>query len=306
MADAEEEKAPRFITEEADTTDTKPESVVSLEPTMSKNQRKRFLKHQRYLENKKIKKLRKKEKKKELQELRKNETTEKRSDRQIDQPVKKWRRMESPSASPLRVAIDLSFDDLMREHDVKKLVKQVQRCYAVNRRAEHPLQLYLTSFGGQSQETLDDTGGHYRSWDIHIRTEGLTEAFSKDDIIYLTSESPNVLRTLDTSKVYVIGGLVDHNHHKGLCYRQAVERGLGHAQLPIGEYVKLNSRKVLTVNHVFEILVQFTESQDWKDAFFKVLPARKVEGETEGKEEENEKKCGRNDLNSTEEKNEWH
>ena len=61
---------------------------------------------------------------------------------------------------------------------------------------------------------------------INIRKESYAEVFGKDRVVYLTSESTHVLETLETSKVYVIGGLVDHNHHKvsnlnqvlSLCY----------------------------------------------------------------------------------------
>ena len=51
-------------------------------------------------------------------------------------------------------------------------------------------------------------------WQINISKESYAEVFGKDNIVYLTSESPNVLETLEPSKVYVIGGLVDHNHYK--------------------------------------------------------------------------------------------
>ena len=56
--------------------------------------------------------------------------------------------------------------------------------------------------------------------DISIKTEHYGEVFAKEELVYLTSDSPNVLQELDRKKAYVIGGLVDHNHHK---VRQAAQ-----------------------------------------------------------------------------------
>lgn len=50
--------------------------------------------------------------------------------------------------------------------------------------------------------------------DVHIKPEHFHEVLSKEELVYLTSDSPNVLQELDENKAYVIGGLVDHNHHK--------------------------------------------------------------------------------------------
>ena len=250
--------------------------------TMSKKQRKKIIKHQLFLERRKVKRQEKRQRKKEekriTQEERKREDGDDVASMSGPFP-KKFKSMNSDDASSLRIAIDLSFDDLMSDRDLQKLLKQVQRVYSVNRRAPHPVQLYLTSFGDKVKSKLQEIKCNYQQWDVHIKTESYSDLFATDDIVYLTSDSPNVLSEMDQSKAYVIGGLVDHNHHKGLCYKLAVDRGVAHAQLPITEFVKLNSRKVLAVNHVFEILLHFTESKDWKDAFCKVLPARKVVSE---------------------------
>uniref|UniRef100_A0A2K5P1V7 tRNA methyltransferase 10 homolog A n=1 Tax=Cercocebus atys TaxID=9531 RepID=A0A2K5P1V7_CERAT len=169
--------------------------------------------------------------------------------------------------STLHLIIDCSFDDLMVLKDIKKLHKQIQRCYAENRRALHPVQFYLTSHGGQLENNMDENDKGWVNWkDIHIKPEHYK------DLIYLTSDSPNILKEVDESKAYVIGGLVDHSHHKGLTYKQASDYGINHAQLPLGNFVKMNSRKVLAVNHVFEIILEYLETRDWQEAFFTILP----------------------------------
>jgi len=49
---------------------------------------------------------------------------------------------------------------------------------------------------------------------VSFHTEPYINVYPKGKIIYLTSESKNVIECLEHDCVYVIGGLVDHNAHK--------------------------------------------------------------------------------------------
>ena len=95
-----------------------------------------------------------------------------------------------------------------------------------------------------------------------------------------------MLTELENDKFYVIGGLVDHNSQKGLCHREATALGIQTARLPIDEFIHLNSRKVLTVNHVFEILAAVSEGKGWKEALLGTIPERKGVSAKEVEEEE--------------------
>ena len=94
-------------------------------------------------------------------------------------------------------------------------------------------------------------------------------------IVYLTSDSPNTLDRLYPHTSYIIGGIVDKNRHKGICYKRACERGIPTAKLPIGEYMTMQSRSVLAVNHVVEIMLKWLETGNWGEAFLSVIPKRK-------------------------------
>lgn len=95
------------------------------------------------------------------------------------------------------------------------------------------------------------------------------------EIIYLSSESDNILTHLKPNSTYIIGGLVDKNRHKGVCHKRAVNRGIKTAKLPIKEYLEMRDRQVLVTNHVMEILLKWMECGDWGKAFMEVIPQRK-------------------------------
>lgn len=71
----------------------------------------------------------------------------------------------SDSPCKLNVTIDLSFDELMISKDVAKLIKQILRCYTLNRRAVAPLQFSLSCFEGRSMEEMKKHNG-YENWDV--------------------------------------------------------------------------------------------------------------------------------------------
>jgi tRNA (guanine9-N1)-methyltransferase len=101
------------------------------------------------------------------------------------------------------------------------------------------------------------------------------DALAEGEVIYLSSESDNVLTHLTPGSTYIIGGLVDKNRHKGICHKRAVARGIKTAKLPIGEFLEMKSRQVLVTNHVLEIMLKWMEFGDWGKAFMTVLPERK-------------------------------
>ncbi|KAI1849640.1 hypothetical protein JX266_004589 [Neoarthrinium moseri] len=94
-------------------------------------------------------------------------------------------------------------------------------------------------------------------------------------IVYLTADSPYILERLEPNTSYVVGGIIDRNRHKGLCYKVARERKVRTAKLPIGEYMVMQDRHVLATNHVVEIMLRWLELGDWGAAFMQVIPMRK-------------------------------
>lgn len=102
-----------------------------------------------------------------------------------------------------------------------------------------------------------------------------TSESAPPNIVYLSSDSEYTLERLSPNTSYIIGGIVDKNRHKGICYKRACERGIPTAKLPIGEFLAMTSRSVLAVNHVVEIMLKWMETGDWGEAFLSVMPKRK-------------------------------
>ncbi|WEW59918.1 tRNA (guanine(9)-N(1))-methyltransferase [Emydomyces testavorans] len=209
---------------------------------------------------------------------------------------------------PITFILDCDFDDLMLDKERKSLASQITRSYSDNSRSKYRAHLVVSCFNKLLKERFDTVlAKQYERWRGVTMTEtdfisaaesaqsrmkqprggrlaGMFASKAKvekskleeeGEMIYLTSDSPETLTELKPYSTYIIGGLVDKNRHKGICYKRAIEKGVKTAKLPIGDYMQMSSRYVLATNHVVEIMIRWLELGDWGKAFDQVIPKRK-------------------------------
>lgn len=240
------------------TSDDTPKLLLSDNPTndkdendsgenLSKRQRKKLAKLEKWEKTKKEKRIKEREKyrQKRQEAIARGEPIRTGASRK----ALKHNKIDK-SSNPFTLAVDLDYDDLMIDKDICKCAKQLLWVYTINRKSKTPLHLYYTGLqeGGRIHDALLRNDG-YQNWDIKIKNESYFDVFDRDSIVYLTSDSDNVLTDLDPKSVYIIGGLVDHNHHKGLTLDRATEQGFRTARLPLSEHVAIKTRTVLTIVH---------------------------------------------------------
>ena len=172
------------------------------------------------------------------------------------------------------VVIDMEPEELMNERERKSLAMQVRTCYSRNVRSKRPMRLVATDVGPLMKARLKKLGAD--NWRMDYTEQRFVEMFDKSKVVYLSSEGTEELDTVVEGQVYVIGGLVDRNRHKGYTHERAQELGVRTARLPIGKFLESTkkTRKVLTVNHVYEILAAVVEGLSWAEAMESVLPER--------------------------------
>mmetsp|Transcript_33064 Transcript_33064/g.54606 ORF Transcript_33064/g.54606 Transcript_33064/m.54606 type:complete len:344 (-) Transcript_33064:206-1237(-) len=262
------------------------------EETMSKKQIKRKKKLALAAEGKKLRKQRKKEarhaKAKEQGRDLELERKEQEENRLAGVGRKKrqeaWDKKEILAhTASFRVCLDCSFESEMYSKEINSLASQIRYCYVSNKRTAHPCLLAATSIssGDETLKHLTNVTG-FDDWSKRAFTctdQSLEEYYSenRENLIYLTSDSDNVLEDLDDSKIYVIGGIVDRNRLKNVAFQRAKNLNIATAKLPLDEHLKtMDTTRVLTCNHVFDILLKYREhGKDWKTALMEVLPQRK-------------------------------
>ena len=197
------------------------------------------------------------------------------------QQFDKWRLAAGMKFGP-KIAFDFSYEDLMKRQEVISLVSQLMHAMNANKYAKDPFNIHWVGLTPETQSLQELKRLHTVALEnamVNDTEKDLLEVFPKKDIIYLSADSPNVLKSYDSDKVYVIGALVDRNIiYTGQSLARAKRFGLDHARLPLDRHLHwATGAKNLTLDQMMKIMIEMNASGDWVKALQHV-PIRKHAG----------------------------
>ncbi|XP_061891312.1 tRNA methyltransferase 10 homolog C [Entelurus aequoreus] len=177
------------------------------------------------------------------------------------------------------LVLDMSYESSMSRREIVNTVSQLMELEGWNRRDNEPYHLHFCNLqpdGAYMAELVKRYGAS--TWERLLITSTDRQAvdlFPADRLVYLTADSPNVLRKFDHSKVYIVGGLVDRSILSGVSLANAKRQKLATARLPLDEFLNWEmGAKNLTLDQMIRIMLTIKETGKWEEAL-KFVPKRK-------------------------------
>lgn len=256
----------------------------------SKASKKKYLKYlfskEKMKKAKQIKKEMKAEARKKAMLLETTEEDEQKSflflrlgDRQFNSAMG-WKGIQAMQfGQPL--VFDMAYDNYMTLRELKNAVSQLLESEGWNRRNVDPFHIYFCNLKRDSAFHRELVKRYEEKWDRLLLTateKAPVDLFPKENVIYLTADSPNVMTTFKHDKIYIIGSLVDRSLKRGVSLANAKRLNLATQRLPLDTYLQWETgNKNLTLDQMIRILLAMKNTGSWEEAL-KFVPKRKHAG----------------------------
>ncbi|XP_005386379.1 PREDICTED: mitochondrial ribonuclease P protein 1 [Chinchilla lanigera] len=269
------------------------EELKTVMECTSKSAQRKYLKYLYIKENLKRAKLLKKEMKaaakKEAQKANLFETTEENKEQNF-LFLRFWDRHKNiamgwKGAQAMQfgqpLVFDMSYSNYMKPKDLQNTVSQLLESEGCNRRDIDPFHIYFCNLEIGSAYHRELVRYYGEKWDkllITATEKSYVDLFPKDNIIYLTADSPNVMTTYKHDKIYIVGSFVDKNIQSGVSLAKAKQLNLATERLPLDKYLQWSTgNKNLTLDQMTRILLCLKNTGNWEEAL-KFVPRRKHVG----------------------------
>lgn len=184
-----------------------------------------------------------------------------------------------------QLILDFSYDELMpRSKNIRSLGEQILNVYGMNRYQYYDdyFDLWFCNLKEDSptRRIMLENGDKSLNLDfVSITTDCFTNHFDKSKLVYLSPKARYELgEVASMDDIYIIGAYNDQAlPNKNASINRATELGIRSARLPIDRYLAWQGPgKSLCVNHVFGIMLEMINGGDWRTAFHKNIPTRKI------------------------------
>ncbi|KAG9349687.1 hypothetical protein JZ751_028135 [Albula glossodonta] len=270
------------------------EELQTLRELSTKSSRRKYLKYlairEGHKKTRKIKQEKKRNDKMVVAEERKNEEEDEEDglkntfllqfwQRSID-TMHNWRAAQAMVfGQPL--VFDMSYEQHMSDREIKNTVNQLLECEGWNRRSADPFHLHFCNLQPEGEYHRELVRRYGPAWErllITATKQRHVDIFPHSQLVYLSPDSPNVLKAFDHSKVYIVGSIVDRANKPGLSLANAKRLKMATARLPLDEFLQWDTgAKNLTLDQIIRILVTIKDTGKWQEAL-EFVPKRKHEG----------------------------
>lgn len=244
---------------------------------ISKSQQKKITRHENFLAYKRSKRKEEQEKSREKFRIQREQGGPSKDEIRQQQ----LSRLQESMVTGIKVCVDFQYEHLMTDKELNHLANQAKRVYSSNKSSSSPFNLHFINLDKQSKtyQMCCQKNCGFENYLLHVVETGAQEHFKGDRIVYLSPDSDNVLDVLDPETVYIIGGLVDDSVKKNSSQKYCQEASISTARLPIAELMARSEtggsfKQILTINQVFDILLSYHETGDWRTALGLHVPSR--------------------------------
>jgi len=190
-----------------------------------------------------------------------------------DQQLKTLREAQHKN---IKVCVDLQYEQHMNQKELNQLSNQLKRVYSANKSSVSPFHLYFTHLDGQILNVCREKVSGFDDFIVDFDERSVLDVFDPSHLVYLSPDASQYLTELEEDSTYVIGGLVDDTVQSQISSSFCDKAGLRSCKLPIDLYMDKGAtgsfKQILTVNQIFEILLKFYETKDWRVALAAGVP----------------------------------
>lgn len=102
---------------------------------------------------------------------------------------------------------------------------------------------------------------------IRLSASDYINAYTQEKCILLTNESDTVLQQFEADRHYVLSGCVKLSHQNRFLHNKAKQNDLQTARIPFDLYCKFRASKILPLDHLTQILLEYKRDSNWSKAF---------------------------------------